>query len=399
MNLFINIILLLVLVSCTSRTKFNPEDLIFTKEDFYRSPKKLLNKKDIKHDIDMLIYAMENGYGAKGFLPNGQFERAIGSLDEIKSFSELTEEEFCKKIGDALWDIQDGHLTVKARGKLCGKQKKWNEIQGEVGDNFAIEITKNKGRPWHIERRKINGKSVGLISITYYPSHKDKIWGEFLHSAKRLLKLDAIVIDLRGNSGGDDTIGFKLAELMQDREVTPGWDKTIESFAAETIALSTNNFLMQKLWLDKNKQPVSEYISNFLEERNKLLSEIKEGKHPQNKVYTWNQSNHPFGKNMYMGKIAILADRKCGSSGESSLEALAKHPNATIYGENTAGKYHFGNVGILALTHSKVTVILASKYNAYEDGRNIDKIGLAPDVKVPKGNDGLVYALRDMFKE
>ena len=398
MKLLINIVLTISIISCSTRTKFQPKDLVFTKEDFYRSPKKLLNKKEIEHDIDILVYAMESGYGAKGFLPDGQFEKAIDSLDEIKSFNELSEDELCEKVGDALWDIQDGHLIVSGRGKLCGKQKKWNEIKAQVGDNFAIKVIKEKKRPWHIERRKIDGKSVGLISITYFPSHKDDVWGNFFDEVKKLFKLDGIIIDLRGNSGGDDTTGFKLAEYLQDREVTPGWEKTIDLFTAETIALSMNNYNIKKLWLDKNKQPVPNYVNNFLNERKKLLDEIKEGKHPKNKVYSWNQADHPFGKNMFQGKIAILADRKCGSSGESTLEALAKHPNAKVYGENTAGKYHFGNVAKLILTHSKISVVLASKYNGYIDGRNIDKIGLAPDARVPKGTDALELALVDMFK-
>ncbi len=397
MKYLIHLSIILIFFSCAGQTKFQPEDLIFTKEDFYRSPKKILSNTEILHDVDMLIYAMENGYGAKGFLPRGQFKKAISSLNKIKNYNELSEEEFCKKIGDILWPIQDGHLSVRSRGKLCGKQQRWNEIKGQVGPNFASKINQKNNRPWHIEIREVKKKKVGLISITSYPNHKNLIWGDFLTKAKSLLKLDGIIIDLRGNTGGDDTTGFMLAEIMQDRKVMPGWDKTIENLSAQTIALSKNNFNIQKLWLEKNNKPVPEYVMNFLDQRDKLLREIKAGMHKEQKIYTWNQKDYPLGKNMYQGKVAILSDRKCGSSGESSLEAFAKHPNAKIYGENSAGKYHFGNVSNLILTHSKVSIILASKYNAYRDGRNIDKVGLSPDVHVPKGRDALDVALNNMF--
>lgn len=394
MKILISIICL-CLSSCSSFKKiehrFVPEDLIFTKEDFYRKPKAVLNLKDIEKDIDLLIYALDKGYGGRNFLPDKITRSAYSSLLKIKNNKSLTEKEFCNRVGNILWRIPDGHLTVRARGKLCGDQVEWLKRKGGVGKNRKLSYLQRSSKNWFVGTEKIKGKTVGFISIINFPNSKNQVWDGFLEEAKKLLKQDYIIIDLRGNSGGDDTFGFKLAELLQDRKVTPGWDKTIDRLTPETIALSKNNSIISKLNFEYRKEKVPTYITDFLSDRDEKLRLAKEGKLPEEREYTWNQKDHPMGKNMYKGKIIVLADRECGSSGESSLEALVKHPNAKFFGENTAGKYHFGNVATLILPISKIAIGVASKYNAYNDNRNIDKVGLEPDVRTVSGEDALMY--------
>jgi hypothetical protein len=385
----------LYLISCSSfkenEHSFNPEDLIFTKEDFYRNPKTKLNSEEIKKDIDLLIYALDKGYGGRNFLPEKIIQDTFANLSKIKIENSLSEKEFCDKIGDILWQVPDGHLTVKSREELCGDQAKWHELKGRVGKNSKLGYFQKNNKPWFVGKEKMKGKIVGLISIISFPSSKNKIWDGFIDESRKLLNMDIIIIDLRGNRGGDDTFGFKLAELLQDRKVMPGWDKTIDRLSPETIALSKNNLIISKLNLIHRNNPIPAYISEYLKDRENKLRLSKKGKLPEEKVYTWSQKDHPLGNNMFNGKIIILADKECGSSGESSLEALAKHPNATFYGENTAGKYHFGNVAVLILPNSKISIGVASKYNAYKDNRNIDKIGLRPDVKTKTDEDAIKH--------
>ncbi len=383
------------LTSCSTWKRdehsFSPDDLVFKKEDFYRKPKSQLESDDIKKDIDLLIYALDNGYGARNYISNNLIQTMFKRLEDIKKNIKLTENEFCKIVGDALWEIPDGHLTVRARGKLCGKQSEWLKRIGRVGKNYKANYYKSNTKTWFVGPQKINGRTVGFISIISFPNSKDPVWNGFIEKVKTILKFDEVIIDLRGNRGGDDTFGFKLAELLQDREVTPGWDKTIENLSPETIALSKNNFNIAKLNYELRKETVPSYVVDYLAERDKLFESSISGKLPKERVYTWDQESIPFGDNMYKGKIIILADRECGSSGESSLEALAKHPNAKFYGENTAGKYHFGNVSTLILPQSKINIGIASKYNAYNDNRNIDKIGLQPDVITKPGMDAINF--------
>ncbi|MGI4993013.1 S41 family peptidase [Halobacteriovorax sp. GFR7] len=381
--------------SCSS-SQLKPNDLIFTKEIYYQSPKKLLNEKEIHKDLNLLIYALENGYGAKDHLPGDQFDQAVSSLNKIKDYKKLSGKQFCKLVGDALWPVQDGHLYVLARGKYCGLQQKRREWKGRVGKNWAYNDYKEDNRPWHMKSIIKNGKRIGMISIIYYPSHKDTKWNGFIEQSKNLIKSsDVLVVDLRGNQGGDDTKGFELASILQDRVVKPGWDKTIDRLTPETLALSQNSWLMNKYSFEHKNKQIPSYIENFIKERKEILQNALDGKYQKTKVYSWDQSKYPIGKNAYQGKIFLLQDKECRSSGESSLEVLAKHPNATTLGENTLGMYHFGNVNKLVLPNSKLLIGIASKYNAYSDDRNIDKIGMKPNIVIPKDEDALEYVLKN----
>jgi C-terminal processing protease CtpA/Prc len=96
--------------------------------------------------------------------------------------------------------------------------------------------------------------------------------------------------------------------------------------------------------------------------------------------------------------IYILTDRECISSCESTTDFFEFNPLAKRIGENTGGYIHFGNVGYLVLKNSGIAVRMASTFNTYADGRFVEKIGIAPTIRVPSGQDALDSAWTDFFK-
>ncbi|MCP4912776.1 MAG: hypothetical protein GY909_06630 [Oligoflexia bacterium] len=390
-----NKLLLLFILLLSSCTEFEPEDLIFTKELFYTKPKAILTSEDIEKDIDLLIYAFRTGYAARYYLDKKLVKDTLKKLVALKNNYFLSEKDFCDRIGTILWDIPDGHLSVRSRGKYCGAQKYWSERKGNVGTNFGKSHFNQTGIPWKIEYKKVDGKNVGMISIASFPSHKDKVWKGYSEAIKKLMLQDKIIVDLRGNGGGDDTTGFQLAELLQDRKLKPGWHETIVSQSPETFALLQNNLIIRKLNSEYRKTKVPDYVIENLKFFQEQMEKAKSGKVRAEKVYKHYEFEYPYGPNHFKGSLYILVDNLCGSSCESSMEILSKHPRAKIVGEQTAGKYHFGNVATLILPISKISIVLASKYNKYRDGKNIDKKGFFPNIKVPAGKNALEYALND----
>lgn len=387
--------LISILVFISSCTEFEPEDLIFTKELFYTKPKAVLNSEDIEKDVDLLIYALRRGYGARNYLDKKLVSNTLKNLVALKNNYSLSEKDFCDRLGTILWEIPDGHLSVRSRGKYCGAQKYWSERKGNVGTNFGKSHFNKTGIPWKVEYKKVEGKRIGLVSIVSFPSHRDKVWKGYAEAIKNLKFQDKVVIDLRGNGGGDDTTGFQLAEFLQDRKLKPGWHETIVSQTPETYALLHNNLIIRKLNSEYRKTKVPDYVSENLKFFQDKLEKAKSGDIKPEKVYKHYEFEHPYGPNQYKGKLYILVDNLCGSSCESSMEILSKHQNAKIVGEQTAGKYHFGNVATLILPISKISIVLASKYNKYRDNKNIDKKGFSPNVKVPTGKDAMEFALND----
>ena len=57
----------------------------------------------------------------------------------------ISNDQLCKLIGDLLWQIPDGHLSVRSRGQYCGDQKEWSKEKGTIGKNFqSSQFNKTK---------------------------------------------------------------------------------------------------------------------------------------------------------------------------------------------------------------------------------------------------------------
>ena len=63
--------------------------------------------------------------------------------------------------------------------------------------------------------RTVGTLRVPVFAITSFPSHEDPAWNGFLDAVRReSASAPALVLDLRGNGGGDDTTGRAVAKLL-----------------------------------------------------------------------------------------------------------------------------------------------------------------------------------------
>ena len=88
----------------------------------------------------------------------------------------------------------------------------------------------------------------------------------------------------------------------------------------------------------------------------------------------------PRGSWQYGGQVLLLIGRRCASSNESFIAAMGQLPNVTLVGDRTAGST--GNPGSFPLAGGwSYTVSRWIEYTA--DNQPIEDIGLTPDVFVP----------------
>src|SRR5690606_13599872 len=101
----------------------------------------------------------------------------------------------------------DNHLTARLNKKSCFPNA--HRKNGSVGENFYKQ---KNDIPWKTRLEKKHNKTALLISITRFRESTSPVWNGFLDKVKEFLpKADFVVIDLRGNSGGDDTMGSELS--------------------------------------------------------------------------------------------------------------------------------------------------------------------------------------------
>lgn len=339
-----------------------------------------------KEDISLLQYALEKGYGGRLTIGKSSMTDLINSLEKLKATKSLKVSNICEEIGIALRAIPDNHLFARIKdGKFCGRKKL---SFASVGPNLTDSDS-------HWTGKKLEN-GLYLIAIKSFPSGSWPGFFEFLDEA--IGKASVIVIDLRGNGGGDDSTGMKLAQRLAGQELKVPFGPSVLSNSMETLVLWEN-----QLKYIKRQVKDANFIAGldkYLHENEEKMSKVKEGNLPEFTEHNDGDNYDPeegwtYNKDLgFQGKIFILQDRKTVSSGESTINFFEFFPNVIKVGLPTRGMIHFGNLGLLVLPHTQIMVGVPTKANTYYDKRFIEKTGIQPDVLLKDGDDAFKYVLR-----
>ncbi len=375
---------ILFLLSCQIKPKiWTPQDLVISDQtdlNFARD----LSAKQMAEDIDYLIFSLTRGYGGHDFAPNDSFSQSISALKNISKSANMAE--FHNQIDDSLFIIPDNHLAAYFLGNV-GKKRRIQKQQsvGRVGPNNIRDPRKI----WETRIDSIGQKRILYISITKFPDSEDGIWTGFISSVSFLKKnADAIVLDLRGNTGGDDSMGMELATELYGRAFEHPIKNQFRNQSPEALALSVTDIQVQIINMNKMKEQIPPYLRKKLEEFNEKYNLSLRGQLPLNYIRTGKGGGSRFDRITGFKKpIYILMDRECGSSCEFTIAAFEWNKYVKRVGENTNGTFHFSNAGMAILPHSKIKVVIPTQYSEYYDRRFIERIGIHPDIKVEGGED------------
>ena len=162
--------------------------------------------------------------------------------------------------------------------------------------------------------------------------------------------------------------------------------------STSAFAIWANDWLYQMDALkSQNRAVPSEYGTEY----ERVLSWFRRSKvqpyvSPDEEAMT---NGQPDPQKVFRHRFFVLIDRQCASACETTLQALEGLPGRVLVGENTYGAVAYGQVGMVILPHSHVAVQLAMRATIYRDERNPEKVGYAPQIEVPPGQDALTAVL------
>jgi C-terminal processing protease CtpA/Prc len=362
------------MVSCSTK-KIN--SLKWTPQNSkYLQHSEILSRKEIISDISTLKYALTNSYSGYFFKNKKSIDLALDKL-QVKQ-SSISRKDFCELIAKSFRSIRDNHLTFKLGPKYCLEKS----VKAKVGRRHRYR----ENKVWTVDRITRQNKPILLITISSFPSQSSPKWNGFLDSVQtHISKVSSIIIDLRGNGGGDDSIGFELAKLLTTNgKITTPYGPQYKITTKEGLITRWNYFKLSE-HLSESEEEKSFFKNYIVNEKSKYFNNSRD-------YVIVNENQKKIQKSAAVKPIYILQDRACGSSCESTIDFFEFISPVTRIGENTAGSVHFTNLGFFLLPHSKIQVNVSSTFNTYLDNRFIEAVGISPDLEVKAGNDALKTA-------
>ena len=344
--------------------------------------KESLNKEEFKEDILHLRYALDRAYGAKGTISDDIFDKVDSALKDLNFIEKPMD--MCKKLGTVMNDFPDQHLKAKYRGTFCYKKQ-----SGKVNVGKNLNDT---NKPW--KGIKAND-GVYTIAISQFTPGK---WPDFLEFVDEAMdKAKAIIIDLRGNGGGDDSIGFELAEKLAGQKIETPIAPDVRRNTPEALIIWDN--YLNVLKKNSNNENMRKQLDIYIKENAETMEKALVGQIDEFTTKPIEDTGWKYDKTKgYQGPIYILQDKECGSSCESSIDFFEYFPNVTKVGFNTVGMIHFGNIGIVILPNSSIQINMPTKANKYKDGRFIEFAGIKPDILLKDGQDAYEYVVNELLK-
>jgi hypothetical protein len=327
------------------------------------------NSATVDTDITILLEALNEAYAGCEYLPKGEFDILLSEIEKLRSLGDKIQ--LFEALKEIFSKVSDSHL--KTWQTIEDRSKKRKEKLYEIGTNIAAE-----------EKVVVQFKDGNLlIGFDSFPMPNDPVWENFIESIKEHLyksDLKSIIIDLRGNDGGNDHYGYELASLIYGGV----FNHPISSQAVLQTPLSQ---LIQSNTFYKRNDEYFEAIRSKFE-----FALTKEGVE-KFRSFSGESSKTEITNDCCDKPLYILIDNETMSSGESTALCFEDYPKVKYVGQPTKGCIEFGNVGLLVLPYSKICIQLSTHKNIFRDGRVFEKVGIQPDQYVQAGEDALSLIL------
>ncbi|MCB9091734.1 MAG: hypothetical protein H6621_03605 [Halobacteriovoraceae bacterium] len=316
----------------------------------------------LTQDKKLLIYTLNKAYIGKYFAPG--FDRKI-IYKQIKKIPKKSSSlEFMQKVSEIFQHIPDNSLKIT---------------------NSLLPLTENT-QNWKIDNFQIGNKKGLIVSLPYFENYEDSYWNNFIETFQHSMKnKQFVVLDLRGSHGLDDTMGLKLAKILNGNVLRHPILRQHHVHTKQALAI-INNFYnfhypekkiqFQKTILPKSKIPL-------------VPIEFPKDKIGFSKKYS------------YEVPIIVLIDGGCSRACESTIMALEENPYHILVGTHSSGTIHFNHLGVLYLPFTELFVYIPTSFSEYSDGRFLEKKGITPHILLEDGDkleEVLLVALNKIRK-
>lgn len=323
-----------------------------------QDPNKKLTADQVRHDVAVLGRILIRAYVGWPVHDDIVKRRVLKELLNVYNNAyDMTAGELFELLKPVLAKVPDNHVRFIFAGQhlttsLCKKGKK-------VGSN-----TVKQGEDVTTMLRPDNVAVVSMRSMRNDDVTKNKL----LSFESDIRKSDALIVDLRGNGGGNSKYSDMFANALCGVDNMPS--------ALRVSRRSTDD--AKKLMSGSHIRIPAENGDMVIVREDLLI--------PQ-----WNPERG------YTKPIYILTDRGVMSSAEMFIARMRHHPMVKLVGENTRGGEVYGNCVNGYAPNSNIRLMVGMDYREMEQA-NFETNGFTPDIPVTDGADAMDVALADFEK-
>lgn len=377
------------------------------------------DQSPFENDFDYAFDTLENYYAL--FYRNGSYdflERRSDYKKEIENIS--TDREFFDRMNKILEDLGDGHTNLldseesydmKETFVLSNKEEKGEVNVDLINYLFGIKISRlfdkvfkeSRAATKNLITQDIN-KEIAYLKIRAMIDPGTAHFEEDLELLKTYLKKSknkkALIIDLRGNGGGNSayTDTYLYPMILGKRKFKDSHEYIL--FRSDEVFKYDPQYPELKDSIKKIKESDFKYLEDnipFLKKDKKMIDNIR--KNYTHIIFNPGLENAgEFGDEYkFNGNLYLLIDEDVYSSGQIAAHFFRDNKLGTIIGEKTGGDGIGTTPAMVKLPNTKYILRFSHELGLRETKSMEESTYTIPDIEIPKkdqseipSNDGCV---------
>jgi len=250
------------------------------------------------------------------------------------------------------------------------------EARGDHGARtFEIELRRSEFFSWSrdiFREDRIGG--IPVLRIRSFSDHHSEDIERFLETADRCRKEPCIIVDLRGNGGGNERYVIEWIRRLTGMTAWPVFVST--ELSCRTTMVGRANAMAY--WHDMYPG------TDLYREEAVRHTDLAKGFGGGGRAPFWSGPFHPPATRIpNETTLIIVTNGFVASAAEGFVMRASRADHVVVVGENTRGALTFGNVSAHQLPHSGLMVWLPINFGLFPDLVFREETGLAPDFWVP----------------